>query len=278
MWKQKLIGVFESILITLGMLRLTAATQKPHLGGLPWPNHRLILGHRGARLLRPENTLSAFKMAFERVDGIELDVHLSQDKVPVVIHDETLMRTTGFIGSVADYTAAVLLDLNAAYLMPKLPKEGIPTLQSVLSRAPVGAVVNIELKSTENFDNQTYMNQVLNVTKDYQDRLVLIFSSFDPFLLLALKEQAPKAYIAQLLAFNEPHFWQALKQMPVLSPDALHLTAEAITPILMKVAKKKNLKIGAWTVNNYETAERLFEISVDAIMTDDVLLMDQQGP
>jgi len=106
------------------------------------PSHdeqRMILhpcvAHRGWSGRAPENTLAAFRLAtsIPQVHWIELDVHLSRDKVPVVIHDPTLKRTTGIKGRVSAYTAKQLGAMDAgSWFSPKFAQEGIPTLDQVL--------------------------------------------------------------------------------------------------------------------------------------------------
>ena len=99
-----------------------------------------VFGHRGDSAHAPENTLPAFALAMERgADGIELDVHLSRDGELVVIHDETLDRTTNGTGLVKDHTLAQLRNLCADNGMDGFAEARIPTLREVLERELMGA-------------------------------------------------------------------------------------------------------------------------------------------
>ncbi len=101
-----------------------------------------VYGHRGASAEFPENTLAAFRRALELgVAGIELDVHLSADGVPVVIHDETVDRTTNGEGAVAGLTVAHLRELDAGQ------GEYVPTLAEVLDLVGDRVHVDIEVKA-----------------------------------------------------------------------------------------------------------------------------------
>ena len=109
-----------------------------------------IFAHRGASSYAPETTLPAFALAASQgADGIELDVHLTRDGQLVVIHDETLERTTNGSGWVKDHTLAQLQQLRADNHMPGFADASIPTLEQVLELVkPTGMLVNIELKTS----------------------------------------------------------------------------------------------------------------------------------
>ena len=109
-----------------------------------------IFAHRGASDAAPENTLPAFARAVEQgADGIELDVHLSRDGELVVIHDETLDRTTDGAGWVKDRTLAELRALRADNGLPGFAEARIPTLREVLDLLrPTDLLLNIELKTS----------------------------------------------------------------------------------------------------------------------------------
>ena len=109
-----------------------------------------IFAHRGASGYAPENTLEAFALAITQgADGIELDVQLTKDGIPVVIHDETIDRVTEKKGWVKDYTLKELKELTV--LKNKFPEYSaakIPTLEEVLDAVKASGIqVNIELKT-----------------------------------------------------------------------------------------------------------------------------------
>ncbi|MBI3536498.1 MAG: hypothetical protein HY070_02885, partial [Chloroflexi bacterium] len=112
-------------------------------------NRPLIIAHRGASAEAPENTLAAFTRAFELgADGIELDVTLTKDNIPVVIHDDTVNRTTNARGVVSEMLLAEIKQLDAgSWKDAKYRGEKIPTLEETLRAIPTTKIVNIELKT-----------------------------------------------------------------------------------------------------------------------------------
>ena len=113
----------------------------------------LIFGHRGASGHAPENTLEAFRLAMDMgADGFELDVHLSQDGQLVVIHDESVDRTTDGTGFVRDLTLSQLKALDASNHMPAYSGAQIPTLAEVFQLIRnTHHIVNVEIKTDECF-------------------------------------------------------------------------------------------------------------------------------
>src|SRR3970040_2158507 len=115
-----------------------------------YPRIPLILGHRGASAYAPENTLAAFRRALELgADGFELDVTLSADGVPVVIHDDTVDRTTDGSGPVANLTLAQLKQLPAGFRArfgTEFAGERIPTLEEVVARLGQRALLHVEFE------------------------------------------------------------------------------------------------------------------------------------
>ena len=110
----------------------------------------LVVGHRGAPAHAPENTLAAFRRAL--ADGAELlecDVHLSADGHVVVMHDETIDRTSNGVGNLADYTLSQLKEFDFSAGHPEFTNVAIPTLAEVFDvLGPTGLMINIELKNS----------------------------------------------------------------------------------------------------------------------------------
>ncbi len=153
-----------------------------------------IWAHRGASAQAPENTLAAFGLALELgADGIELDVHLSRDEVPVVIHDETLERTTDGRGKVADRTWADLRALDAGrWFAPSFAGEPVPSLQQALDLVGMRARINVEIKSA------AAGQAVLTLLERYPRCQVLV-SSFDHRVLARMRRAAPHLPLGFLL-------------------------------------------------------------------------------
>lgn len=137
----------------LTVLAFVAVAARPGLAAAPGPGPRrpLVIAHRGDSAHAPENTLAAFEKAVGTgVDYIELDVHLSRDDRVIVIHDETVDRTTDGHGRVADLTLAHLQALDAgSWFGAAFARERVPTLEQVLAKMKGRAKVFIELKEVE---------------------------------------------------------------------------------------------------------------------------------
>ena len=161
-----------------------------------------IIAHRGSRGNRPENTLEAFQEALKvSSDGIELDVHLSKDGQVVVIHDETVDRTTSGKGYVKDMTLKQLKELDAgSWFDPKYSNARIPTLQEVLdllAENHFSGVLNVELK-TDVFQYSAIEEKVLALAEPYLAQFSVIYSSFHYETLKRIKEKQPDAEIIML--------------------------------------------------------------------------------
>jgi glycerophosphoryl diester phosphodiesterase len=143
----------------------------------------VVIGHRGASAYYPENTLSAFKAAYEMgAEMVELDILLSKDGVPVVIHDETLDRTTNGKGNVKEFTLEELKKLDAGLWFGEEHKgEPIPTLEEVIQFAKGKIALNIEIKTeavTDSLHNGVE-EKALELVKKYGMEDHVLFSSFD---------------------------------------------------------------------------------------------------
>jgi glycerophosphoryl diester phosphodiesterase len=266
-----------------------------------------IFGHRGAKGTYPENTLLSFKKAIEiGVDGLELDVHVTKDGEVVVIHDETLDRTTSGSGWIKDLTLAEIRKVSAGSRFCHFNKyeknwdhEKVPTLQEVLELiAPYPIELNIELK-TSMIPYDRIEEKVLQIVDQFASDKKVIYSSFHLPTLIRIKQMEQEANIAWLLnkgiSLPEDH-------LSTLDLEALHLHKHIVIPdtklyeqishllhhsqvdvpieVLQYVWKKwkenhpEHLqhiyeKIRVWTVNDPNEITRLLDLNVKAIITDD---------
>lgn len=158
-----------------------------------------VFAHRGASHYAPENTLPAFALAAAQgADGIELDVHLSKDGELVVIHDETLDRTTDGTGLVRDHTLAQLQALCADNHMPGFADARIPTLREVLELIrPTPLLVNIELK-TGVLWYEGIEQKALDLVREMGMADRVIWSSFNHYSIEEVRRLAPEAETAYL--------------------------------------------------------------------------------
>ena len=228
----------------------------------------LVVAHRGFSGAAPENTLIAFEKAIEiGSDMIELDVHLSRDGEIVVIHDETLERTTNGKGMVADHTLKELKRLDGGSSFgPQFAGEKIPTLKEVLDLAKGRVPVNIEIKNPTHgkYTIGELAEKVLRQVNEAGMMDRIIFSSFNPAALEWIERNEPRAWIAFL--FHRP--WNFLGDIPgsqeyaVLNLRNIHLTREKVAEI-----KKAGKRINVYTVNTDEELEQFRRWGVDGIIT-----------
>jgi len=225
-----------------------------------WNFSPAIIAHRGDNAHAPENTLAAFRQAIEKkANGIELDVQLSADGKVVVIHDTTLDRTTNGQGKVGAQTFAELRKLDAG------GGELIPALEEVLDILPEGMILNIELKGSD----KRLAPAVTELVAKHGKQDQIVYSSFNPFLLQALKKTAPNARLGLLLLPGFCGTFVHLLFEPLLQPWSLHPQFKSITPGFIKKAKRHNRQILTYTVNQLKDVRRMIEIGVDGIITDD---------
>lgn len=232
-----------------------------------------IYGHRGCMGTFPENTLLGFLQAIRQgADGIELDVQLTKDGEVVVIHDETLERTTDGTGFVKDLTLQELKQYSAGVKYAHLKNydrviwsaERVPTLQEVLELlAPYKIELNIELK-TSLFQYEGIEEKVLALVKEYGNGRKVIYSSFHLPSLLRMKQLDPDAEIAWLLDQRIAHPEDYLHSLEL---EALHVSKRiAFSDTFYGRDIVKKLRI--WTVNEQDEIKQLLDLGVEAIITD----------
>ena len=149
-----------------------------------------IIAHRGFSGNYPENTMLAFEKAIEAgAEGIEMDVHLTKDGVPVIIHDEKVDRTTDGTGFVRDMTLEQLRAIDASYRFKGMyGTNPIPTLREYLDFASKhDFITNIELK-TSIYEYPGIEKKVIDMLREYKIEERIILSSFNHFTILRCKE------------------------------------------------------------------------------------------
>jgi glycerophosphoryl diester phosphodiesterase len=228
----------------------------------------MVVAHRGFSGAAPENTLAAFHKAIGAgSDMIELDVQLSKDGKIVVIHDETLERTTNGRGRVADHTLKELKQLDAgSWFGAEFSGEKIPTLQEVLDLAKARVPVNIEIKNPTHgrYPITELADKSLQAVKKAGMLDRVIFSSFNPVSLEHIQKKEPRAWVA--LLFHRP--WNSLLEMTggreyeVLNLRNIHLNKEKISRV-----HQEGMKINVYTVNPQEELEQFVRWGADGIIT-----------
>lgn len=221
-----------------------------------------LYAHRGASATAPENTLAAFRYALEAgADGIELDVHLAADGVPVVIHDETLERTTDGSGKVAAHPAALLQTLDAgSWFSPHFAGEPLPTLAEALRLLAGRLRVNLEVKEPR------AGLAVIELLRDFPAAEVVV-SSFDHALLAELRRRAPDLRLAVLQAEGDWH--RALARAAALRACAFHPHVDLVSRPLLAACHRLQLQVYAWTVDAPGLARALVRGGVTGVFTND---------
>lgn len=228
----------------------------------------LVFGHRGVAIA-PENTLPGFEAAIRQgADGIELDVQLTADAVPVVIHDFTLDKTTSGSGPVRAHTLAQIRQLDAgSWFGAQFAGTRVPTLAEVLDLARGRLLVNIELKSWSLRSAGLEAAVVEVVRRCGMERQVIV-SSFNPLALGRMRRLAPRIPTALLYAGNQPvplrHRWLT----PLVRPDALHPGRSLASERHIWALQARGHRVNVWTVNDVGELDRLIAAGVDGLITD----------
>ena len=231
-----------------------------------WSENRpLILAHRGARTLAPENTVAAFRAAETAgADGVELDVDLSADGVPIVIHDRDVDRTTDGSGLAGSMTLRELKQLDAGVrFAPAAAGERIPTLEEALTCFTGRMLVNIELK--DQGSRQGLEKAVVEVVRQTGAGERVWFSSFKPSMLARVRELAPEIPCGLLY---DPRSIGVLLLAPVTPYEALHPYVLMTGERAIRRAHRRGLKVAAWTVNSVDQARQLAAAGIDVLISD----------
>ena len=246
----------------------------PTAGALPlanlYPRTPLVLAHRGASAEAPENTLAAFRLALAQgADGVELDVILSADGVPVVIHDDTLDRTTTGAGPVSRLSLAELKALSAGYAAcfgAQYQAEQIPTLAEVFAACGEQPLINIELKHDRSPGRQLAA-RVVDLIHAHGRQGRVIVSSFQFSSLRRLKALDP-ALPAGLL-YMAPVFGPRLSRClaGALPHEAHHPSAIGLSARDIAWCHQNGLRVNAWTVDAEPELRRLALAGVDGLIT-----------
>jgi glycerophosphoryl diester phosphodiesterase len=227
-----------------------------------------IIAHRGASSKLPENTLIAFKQAQkDGADGIELDIHLTKDKVPVVIHDETVDRTTDGYGFVKDYTVSDLKRLSAGRWKGwKFRKAEIPTFVEVLEWIKnTNLTLVIELKNNL-FPYKGMEKMAIELIEKYEMVDRTIFSSFNHDSLMIVKKLNKDAETAPL--YSKP-IQDPARYAKSIGASGVHPYFRITNKHLVQSLHADGIKIRPYTVNSPTFMTHLFNWGADGLITDD---------
>jgi glycerophosphoryl diester phosphodiesterase len=236
----------------------------------------LVIAHRGASAYAPENTLAAFKLAFDMgADGIELDVELTKDGVPVVFHRGDLdhfdqNHNTHGRGSLLNLTLAEVKQLDAgAWFNARFRGEKIPTLEEVLSSVGSRGLIMIEIKWTAvALRNAKLERATAKVIAQASNTRNLIVSSFHPMALYRMRQLAPRmpralTYQTEIIPVLLNGFWFRT----LVHPRALHYECRMLDEKRATWARSKKYELVAWHTEEPEEMHRLIALGVDGIMS-----------
>jgi glycerophosphoryl diester phosphodiesterase len=234
------------------------------------PPPPLIIAHRGASAVAPENTMAAFREAIAAgADGIEFDVRLTRDSVPVIIHDSTLRRTTGLSHRIADLTLSELENLNV----------GVPSLEELLTLFESNdLVLNLEMKSDSVSEHTALAEACCRLINEHSLKERVIVSCFD---LAAIKVVKGIDSEIKTAALFEPSLSnlstlsneRMINQAIAVGASALALHHRLARKELIDKAKILDWSVAVWTVDDPAWIERARSIGFDALITNNPAAM-----
>jgi len=222
-------------------------------------NKTLIIGHRGTKGYSTENTLDSFQKALDmKVDGVELDVHLSSDREIVVFHDETLDRIADGKGNISNYSLSELKVFRIA------KDYQIPSLKEVIDLVDKRCFINIELKGKHTAKPVVDLieNYITNKNWNYSHFQV---SSFDWNLLTEVYKLNPEIFIGVLTEIDLDSalaFAKSIKAKSI-NPNFRLLTAENTEQL-----QEEGLQVFPWTVNETADIQKIKSFKVEGIISD----------
>jgi glycerophosphoryl diester phosphodiesterase len=218
-------------------------------------NQTLVVGHRGAAAYAPENTLPSFEEAIKSgAVATECDVFMSQDGVPMVMHDATLDRTTDLTGRVDATPAQTMIDA------------GIPTLEKLITTLKGRIVHVIEIKAGVNVEQA-----VVDLVRKHKVTEETIVFSFNPQIIQKVEALAPEIFTVWLSA--APAQGEALEALPnrlrnELKVDAVGFQFRNVNAPLADRLRTEKIPLFVWTVPPGAEVDRLKDLRVNFIITD----------
>ena len=234
----------------------------------------LIIAHRGWSAAAPENTLKAFERAAGLGVAFELDVHLCATGEVVVLHDETLERTTNGSGRVEETPLDTLRALDAgSWFDPRFAGEPLPTLDRALERFGGEVLIDIEMKTTDR--KAELARGVAEAVRRHGLVDQVIVSSFDPYLLGHLRRIEPAIARGQLvttyedadLAWYEKRALRNLLLNGEAQPDAILASDALLTPGWLRWLQAQGYRVMVWTVDDPADVARWLDAGVDGIIS-----------
>ncbi|GAA5415436.1 glycerophosphodiester phosphodiesterase [Paraliobacillus ryukyuensis] len=227
----------------------------------------LIYAHRGASKQAPENTMPAFTFAYELgADGIETDIQLTKDHVPVLIHDENVRRTTNGTGFVQDYTFKQLQQLDAgSWFSENFINTQIISLEQLLSWVKDKELkLNLELK-TKIIPYKHIEQIVYDLLIKYDKLNQTVISSFNPNTIQNMHVIDPNVTTALLTSQKKVDLFRFAKQV---GASGLHIKSRLLNPPFLNKATENGLYVATYTINRKFEMLRCYKLGCHAIISD----------
>jgi len=244
-------------------------------------NSPLIIGHRGASAVAPENTTAAFREALAvGADGIEFDVRLTRDGVPVVIHDSTLRRTGRLPHRVGDLTSAEISKIDVgSWFAETFAKETVPSLAELFTLFQSNnSTLYLEMKCDSPAEQRPLAEACVRAIDEHSLRLRVVVECFQLSAIKILKEIDPDI---KTVALFEPSFTnpsvlsdqRIINQAMDVGAAALALHHRLARENLVQKAKAAGLHVAVWTVDDPTWIDRARTIGIDALITNNPAVM-----
>lgn len=237
----------------------------------PWPWPPLV-AHRGGGTLAPENTLAAFRLGHAQgFMMMEYDVKLSRDDVPILLHDDTICRTSDGTGAAAELSIAHLLRHDfGSWHSATYAGEPIPSLNAIAAYTLAHDICsNIEIKPSTGTEAETG-HRVARAAQELwrTAKLPPLLSSFSEAALAAAQDAAPELPRALLIEGAVPADWPA--RLERLQCIGLNLNHNHVTEALVRDITAAGYSLAIWTVNDLARAQELFNWGCHAVVTDHI--------
>ncbi len=229
----------------------------------------LNIGHRGACAYYPENTMVSFRAASRmKADFLELDVQLTKDGIPVVIHDFTANRTTNGKGNIANLTYGYIKHLDAgSWFSREFTGEKIPRLEEVLEFAQNNINLNIEIKANPKSQPGETEAKTLELVRKYNMTSRILFSSFNMESLITLRNLDPEIFRGLLFENSWKKKINPMAIMEDLEANSFHCSKSSIRKKWIKEFHSQQIPVLVYTVNAKTTMNKLIEWGINGIFT-----------
>ncbi len=231
-------------------------------------NTPTLIGHRGLKAFAPENTLSSFEVAYQKgFKWVEFDVQLTSDYTPIILHDDTVDRTTNGFGKLNHLSWAELSNLDAgSWFSPAFQGARIPTfveLMSFLNHKQMAA--NIEIKSDTDWGALLIAKTIIPLLPDSFTPERLLFSSFQHDCIFWIRQYYPQLPAGFLM---EKIDWSLVSKLTPEEHLTLHCDFQQNSLEDIQKMVLKGFCVLVYTVNDESIAKKLWDIGVKGIFTD----------